>query len=147
MRGTGFGWPERSSAVPGVVDVNAIERGCEAVRVALAPDLAVGDDVEPSLLLCPDREHGRVVLRLLEPRLGNSPKLLGAHARRKSTGEFAAIDQPFGLWVTTDQRSGKQHEPSPFANLESSGCPALSQDISTIWKLLRSWRKLRKLQV
>src|SRR5262249_29105098 len=98
----------------GVVDVNAFKRSREAVGVALAPDLAVGDDVEPGLLLRPDREQGRVVLCLLEPRLGNSPKFLGAHARRESTGEFPAIDQPFGLWVTTDQRSGEQHEPSPL---------------------------------
>src|SRR5262245_30862477 len=98
----------------GVVDVNAIERRREAVGVALASDLAVGDDVEPGLLLRPDREQGRVVLRLLDPRLGNSPKFLRAYARRKSTGEFPAIDQPFGLRVTTDQRSGEQHELSPF---------------------------------
>src|SRR5262249_48561515 len=107
----------------GVVDVNTVERSREAVRVALASDLAVGDDVEPGLLLRPDREQGRVVLRLLEPRLGNSPKFLRAHARRKSTGKFPAIDQPFRLWVTADQRGGEQHGPSPFANLESTGCP------------------------
>ena len=34
-----------------VVDVDALERGGEAVGVALAPDLAVGDDVEAGLLL------------------------------------------------------------------------------------------------
>ena len=34
-----------------VVDVEALQRGREAVRVALAPDLAVGDDVEPGAFL------------------------------------------------------------------------------------------------
>jgi hypothetical protein len=33
----------------GVVDVDALERGGEAVRVALAAHLAVGDNVEPRL--------------------------------------------------------------------------------------------------
>ena len=50
----------------GIVDVDPFERGGEAVRIALAADLAVGDDVEPRLLLRLDREHGRVVLRLGE---------------------------------------------------------------------------------
>jgi len=57
----------------GVVDVNAVERGREAVGIALAPDLAVADYVEPDFLLRADREDRRVVLRLLEPRLGDAP--------------------------------------------------------------------------
>ena len=51
----------------GIVDVDALERGGEAVRVALAAHLAVGDDVEPGALLVADGEQRRVVLRLLEP--------------------------------------------------------------------------------
>ncbi len=98
----------------GVVDVDAVERGREAVGIALAPDLAVGDDVEPSLLLRADREQGRVVLRFLDPRLGDAPKLVRAHARRKSTGELPAIDQPFRLRVATNECRGEQHRPSPF---------------------------------
>ena len=35
----------------GIVDVDPFQRGGEAVRIALPPDLAVGDDVEPRLFL------------------------------------------------------------------------------------------------
>ncbi len=48
----------------GIVDVDAFERGGEAVGVALAAHLAVGDDVEAGALLVVDREQRRVVLRL-----------------------------------------------------------------------------------
>ncbi len=48
----------------GIVDVDAFERGGEAVGVALAPHLAVGDDVEAGALLVVDGEQGCVVLRL-----------------------------------------------------------------------------------
>ena len=48
----------------GIVDVDAFERGGEAVGVAFAPHLAVGDDVEAGALLVVDREQRRVVLRL-----------------------------------------------------------------------------------
>src|SRR5206468_10264022 len=98
----------------GVVDINAVERGREVVGVALAPDLAVGDDVEPGLLLRADREQGRVVLRFLEPRPGDAPKLLRTHARRESTGELPAIDQPLRLRVATDQRCWEQHRSYPI---------------------------------
>ena len=55
----------------GVVDVDAVERGREAVEVALAPDLAVRHDVEAGRLLLAHRLVRRVVLRLLEIRLGS----------------------------------------------------------------------------
>ena len=50
----------------GIVDVDTFERGREAVGIAFAPHLAVGDDVEPGLLLRADRQQGRVVLRGFE---------------------------------------------------------------------------------
>ena len=94
MRGTGFGWPERSSARARVVEVDALERGGEAVGVALAADLAVGDDVEAGLLLRADGEQRRVVLRLGEVRLGDAPELAARaraaeSARRASCGRSA----------------------------------------------------------
>src|SRR5262245_10382335 len=98
----------------GIVDVNAVERGRKAIRVALAPDLAVGDDIEPGLLLRPDREQGRVVLRLLDPRLGNSPKFLRADTWWETPSELSAIDQPFRLRIATDQGREEQHRSSPF---------------------------------
>ena len=53
----------------GIVDVDALERGGEAVGVALAPHLAVGDDVDAGALHVADGEERGVVLRLLEERL------------------------------------------------------------------------------
>src|SRR5207244_13601313 len=96
------------------VDVDALERSGEAVRVALAADLAVGGDVDAGLLLRADREQRGVVLRLREMRLGDAPQLLRAHARREAAGELLAVDQPFGLRVTADQRGRKKHRHSPY---------------------------------
>jgi hypothetical protein len=47
-----------------VVEVEPVQRRGEAVGIALAPDLAVGQDVEPRLLLLADGDAGGVVLRL-----------------------------------------------------------------------------------
>ena len=46
----------------GVIDIDAIERGGEAVGVALPADLTVGNDVEPRALLVADGEDSGVVL-------------------------------------------------------------------------------------
>ena len=75
-RGTGFGWPS-GRAPSRVVEVEPLERVGEAVRVALAPDLAVGDDVDAGVLHVADREQRRVVLRLLEPARVDAPELDG----------------------------------------------------------------------
>jgi hypothetical protein len=90
-----------------VVDVHPLERGGEAVRVALAPRLAVGDDVQARFLLRLDGEHGGVVLRFFEQRLWNAPQLAGAHPRRKAPGELLAVDEPFRLRIAADERGGK----------------------------------------
>ena len=63
----GLGLPAAPGDRRRVVDVDAVERGGEAVRVALAAHLAVGDDVDAGALHVADREQRRVVLRLLEP--------------------------------------------------------------------------------
>src|SRR4029077_12179631 len=102
-RGTGLGWPERSSAVPSV-DVDAFERGREAIRITFAPHLAVRDDVEPCSLLRTDRQQGRVVLRGFEEFRRDAPQLSGAHARRKTTCELLPVNQPVGLGIGADKR-------------------------------------------
>src|SRR6185503_13334366 len=89
-----------------VVEIHAVERGGEAVGVALAPDLAVADDVEPGLLLCANGDDGRVVLRLLQILRRDAPQLLGTHARRKAAGELLAVDQPLRLRKAADDRGG-----------------------------------------
>src|SRR5436190_11831250 len=93
-----------------IVDIDAFERRGEAVGVALAADLAVGDDVEAGLLLRADGEQRGVVLRFGETDLRYPPELSCAHARRKAAGEPLAVDQPFRLWITADQRGRKEHQ-------------------------------------
>jgi hypothetical protein len=56
-----------------VVDVHAFQRGGEAVGIALPADFAVGDDVEPGLLLRADGEQRGIVLRLGEEGFRNAP--------------------------------------------------------------------------
>jgi hypothetical protein len=90
-----------------VVQVDAIQRGGEAVRVAFAADLAIAHDVQARLLLEADGEQRRVVLSLREMGLLQPPELEGAHTWWKSAGELRAIDQPFRLWVASDDGGGK----------------------------------------
>jgi hypothetical protein len=91
-----------------VVDVDAFERGGEVVRVRLAPHLAVGDDVEPRLLLRADRQHRGVVLRLIEVLRIDPPQLLRPDPRWEPPGQLGPVDQPVRLGVTADER-GRQN--------------------------------------
>jgi hypothetical protein len=91
-----------------ILDVHALERGREAVGIALAANLAVGDDVEPRLFLRANRHQRRIALRLFEIRLRDAPDVLRADARH-AAAELRAIDQPFGLRETADEGGGKQH--------------------------------------
>jgi hypothetical protein len=93
-----------------VVEVDAVERGGEVVRVALAADLAVGDDVEPGPLLILNGDAGRVVLSFAQERLVDAPQLLRPGARREASGEPLPVDQPVGLGIAADDGAGKQRE-------------------------------------
>src|SRR2546427_10475150 len=97
---------ERSA---GTVDIDAFERGGEALGIAFAPDLAVGDDVEAAPLRRPKGEHCGAVLRLGERRLGTPPQLFCPYAGRKAPGELFPVDQPFGLRIAADQGGGEKH--------------------------------------
>ena len=81
------------------IQVDAVEGGREAVRVALPTHLPVGDDVDAGQLHVPDGEPRRVVLCLLEERLRDAPQLPCPHARREAVSEPLAIDQPAWLRV------------------------------------------------
>ncbi len=83
----------------GIVDVDPLERRREPVRVALAPHLTVGHDVEPRELLVADGEDRRVVLCLLQPLRRDSPELRRADAGREPAGEPLSVDQPVRLRV------------------------------------------------
>ena len=98
--------------MPGVVEVDAFKRGRETVRVALAADLTVRDDIEAGILLRANGQKRGVVLRLRQKRFRNPPQLLRADTRRKAARKPRAIDEPFGLRVTANKRRRKQgHRP------------------------------------
>ena len=93
----------------GVVEVDAVERGREAVGVALPPHLAVGDHVDAGPLHVLDGEAGRVVLGFLEQRLRDAPQLERAHPRRQARSEPLPVDQPVGLGIAPDDGRGQRH--------------------------------------
>ncbi len=95
---------------PGVLDVEPLQRGREAIRVAFAADLAVGDDVEAGPLLRFDGKNRGIVLRLCQERLRDAPQLLRAHPRRQALLEPLSVDEPLGLRVTADERGREQHD-------------------------------------
>ena len=81
------------------VEVDALERRREAVRVALTPHLPVRDDVDPGPLHVGDRKPRRVVLGFLEVVLVDAPELSGPDPRRQPRPEPLAVDEPLGLGV------------------------------------------------
>jgi tetratricopeptide (TPR) repeat protein len=113
-----------------VVDVHPVQRGREPVGVALPADLAVGDDVEPGPLLVPDRQHGRVALRLLQVPGVDPPQLPGPHPRREPAREPLPVDQPVRLRVASDQRRGKQHGSTVRAGSDRDTTAVLDKKIN-----------------
>jgi hypothetical protein len=75
-----------------VVDVDALKRRHEPVRIALTALLAVCDDVQACTLLVADGEQRGVVLRLVEKFRSDMPQFPGAHPRRKTLGKPLAVD-------------------------------------------------------
>src|SRR5258706_902270 len=100
--------PRAVETLARVVDVDTLQRGGEAVGIALAADFAVGDDIDARLLLRADRQQRGVILRLREPGVRDAPQLLRAQARREALAELVAVDQPVGLRGTADQRGRKK---------------------------------------
>jgi hypothetical protein len=108
-----------------VVDVDALQRGGEAVRIRLAAHLAVGQDVQAGALLVGDRDPRRVVLGLLEVLGRHAPQLPRPHARREAVAQPLAVDQPVGLRVRSDQARGESARaecPIRMAILRRSSC-------------------------
>ena len=91
-----------------IVEVEPDQGGREMVRIALPPDLAVGEDVESGPFLGPDRDQGRVVLRFGQELRRRSPQFPGPYARREPAGELRAVDQPVGLREAPDERGREQ---------------------------------------
>src|SRR5690606_15481693 len=88
---------------PGALDVDAVEGGREAVRIAFATDLAIGDHVDARALHVADREQRRVVLRGFEELGRDAPKLRRTDPRDLAA-ESRAVDQPGRLRVAADDR-------------------------------------------
>ena len=80
----------------------------DAVRIALAAHLAVGDDVDARALHVADGEEGGVVLRGFQILGRDAPYLLHAHARREPRGEILAVDEPFRLGVAAYDGGGQE---------------------------------------
>src|SRR5271166_1404853 len=92
---------------PRIVEVNAIESRGKPVGIALAANLAIGENVEARAFLIADSQNGRVVLCLFQPFGRDSPQLLRAHSRRHPLAEHLAVDQPVGLGIRSYQRGGQ----------------------------------------
>ena len=87
-----------------MIRVDALERQREPVRIALAPDFAVGDDVDAGALHVPDRHHRRIVLRLFEKIVRYPPKLGRVHPRHAAAPQRLAIDKPVRLGIAANDR-------------------------------------------
>jgi hypothetical protein len=68
-----IGMPAAIQGRARVFDIDALERGREAVGVALPTHLAVGDDVQTGTLLVGNREPRGVILGLLEIARSDTP--------------------------------------------------------------------------
>ena len=91
----------------GLVHVHALQRGGEAVGVALAPDLAVADHVDAGPLHVADGHHGGVVLGLLEDFLRHPPDAPQTDPR-DALRQQGPIDEPVRLGIAADDGSGER---------------------------------------
>ena len=87
----------------GIVDVDAVEHGHDAVGVGLAPDLTVRDDVQPGAFLIADRGEGGRVLRFFEVLRVDLPEVARAYPGREARAQLLTIEQPFRLGVGPDE--------------------------------------------
>jgi hypothetical protein len=104
------GMPAAVQRLTGVVEVQSAQRRREVIRIALAPDLAVGQYVETRDLLRADRQHRRVVLCLCEVFRRGPPQLASAHPGREPPGELRPVDEPFGLGEATHEARREQRK-------------------------------------
>ena len=103
-RGAAVGADHRA----GIDRVEAVERQAEIIRVALAADLAVTDDIDAGPLHLADRDNRRIVLRFAQLRLRDAPDLMRMHPRHAVMFERRAVDQPIRLRIAADDRRRDQ---------------------------------------
>ena len=126
------GMPGAVDCGAGVVDVDAGERGGDAVRVALAPDLAVRDDVHAGALLVADGEQRRIVLRLFEEFWRDPPQFPRTYPRRQAAPQIVAVDKPVRLHVAADHRR-RQEVLCHFATFAVSSNLRPKAPVSLLW--------------
>ncbi len=88
----------------GLRDIDAFERGGEAIRIAFAPHLAVGDDIDAGPLHITDGDDGGVVLRLLKILLRHAPHLFRRTRARPSTASSGSTSQSGWGYLADDGR-------------------------------------------
>ena len=113
--GRGIPGPVHVRACPLLVD--AAECCGEPVGIALAPDLAVADDVEARPFLIPDRGQRRRFLRLFQMLGRDAPHLMRTHAGRQAVHQIVPVDEPVRLRIAADDGGGQYtlaHGVHPF---------------------------------
>ena len=91
----------------GILDVDAVERGREAVGVAFAADLAVGDDVDAGALLS---RIARSVASscACSSHASATRQISGARTPAAPSSQLGAIDQPVRLRIAADDGGGEE---------------------------------------
>jgi hypothetical protein len=82
-----------------IVDVDTLEGGGEAVRVAFAALFTVSNDIEAGAFLVADSEKRCIVLRFFQKFRSNAPQLPRPNAWWEARGKLFTIDQPIRLGV------------------------------------------------
>ena len=91
----------------GMLGVDPVQRRGEAVGVALAPHLPIGDGVDPRALHVADGQPRGVVLGLLQEGLGDPPGRGHAHAWHGVRSQGVAVDEPARLGIAADDAGGQ----------------------------------------
>src|SRR5205085_11620973 len=113
--GDDVGATAAAGALARIVQVDPLQCGGETIAVALAADLAIGDDVDIGALHVADGQHGGIVLSLLEEWLGDAPDIAGTNTWRQSAEQLVSIDEPVWLRVAADN-SGRQELDRPLSH-------------------------------
>src|SRR5262249_21810650 len=98
----------------------------EPVGVALPADLAVGDDVQARVLLRPDGQQRRVLMRLFQVLRVHPPQLTGPDPGREPGAEPLPVDQPVRLRVAAPERGGEEHAGPPPGFTPGPSGPAVA---------------------
>src|SRR5207247_8830838 len=100
-------WPAAAAqSLAGLIEVDTVESSGEAIAVALATDLAVGQDVDAGTLHVADRDLGGVVLGLLQKLFGDAPDLFCSAARWQSGVHLLAIYEAVELRIAAHHCGG-----------------------------------------